>query len=208
MKSVIFDIETEGLDAEWQLKTFEPKFKLDGRIKDAAKLEVDRREKEQEWLDEAALDAKRSRVLVIGVCSDDGSASYILEGSEADLLSRFWKCWTDNVSAKFIGHNIKGFDVPFMLRRSFVNGIIPPPDIVDGRYLNRRFIDTMELWGAGEWGAKISLDNLARALGVGKKSESGRDFAARYHTEKEKALLYVKHDLDLTLQCAKKMGVI
>ena len=202
---IIFDIETAGLDADWQIKTFEPRHKLDGRIKDPAKVEADRQEKEQEWLDSAALHAERGRVLVIGTTSE-GKPEFI-EGDEKPMLEAFWRMF-DTSTGLFIGHNIKSFDVPFLVRRSYILGVAPSTSVMEGRYLNRRFVDTMELWAAGEWGAKISLDNLARALEVGKKNGNGKDFAALYQTDKSEAMAYLANDLALTAAVAGKMGYV
>ena len=203
--SIVFDIETSGLPEADQLETFQPVFEPDARLKDAAKIEASITEKREAWLETAALHAERSRVLCIGMTSE-GQVS-ILEGDEKPMLEQVWRNF-DSSNALWIGHNIKGFDVPYLARRSYIQGVKVPLGLMDGRYLSRRFIDTMEVWGAGERGARISLDNLSRALGVGKKSGSGKDFAALYRSNREEALAYLRQDLALAAACAKKMEVM
>lgn len=202
--AVVFDIETEGLPPAEQIAAFEPDFEADARLKDPAKIKEDLAGKQAKWLERAALDAMRGRVLTIGVIIDEHAI--IWEGSEVEILTMFWSSW--NGSARHhVGHNIKKFDLPFMIRRSFANGIKVPSDVLPGRYYNDLFLDTMDIWAAGEYGAMISLDYLSRALGVGKKTGKGKDFAALYRADREKALAYQHHDLQLTKGCAMKMGV-
>lgn len=203
---IVFDIETGGYEAEKQIAMFEPQFKPDNRLKDPAKIKADRLEKQGEWLEKATLDASRSVVLAIGIKAGTAPAT-ILSGEEADIVGRFWDVWAAH-SVHFIGFNIKNFDIPFLIRRSYVLGIKVPLDVMEGRYLSRKFVDLMEMWAAGEWGAKISLDNLSRALGVGKKNGSGKDFAKLLADDPVKAVEYLTHDLELTQGCAKKMGAI
>lgn len=201
----VFDIETEGLEPQVQLTTFEPEFSADARLKDPIKIQADIEEKKSAWLEKAALHAERSRVLVIGY--NCGGTITFQQGDEAAMLADFWKRFDGN-QGLFIGHNIKGFDVPYLMRRSYILGVKPSLEVMEGRYLSRRFIDTMEVWGAGEWGSKISLDNLARSLGVGSKSGSGADFAKLYHADQKTAIDYLRNDLLLTEGVAKKMGLI
>lgn len=70
---------------------------------------------------------------------------------------------------KFMGHNIKGFDIPFIIKRMIINGIkLPPMFMISGRKpweLDGYMIDTMELW---KFGGRTSTDlgNLCNILGI------------------------------------------
>lgn len=203
--SVAFDIETTGYDPARQLFQYEPKFNADARLKDADKIAADISAKQDEWLSKAALDAGRAKVLVIGTLCD--GVEEVMEGEEEAIIPWFWEVFSKS-RCNWIGHNISGFDIPFLCRRSFILGIKIPPGVIEGRYLNRRFVDTMTTWSCGEYGNKISLDNLARALGVGKKSGSGKDFAELYKSDKPAAMKYLSNDLQLTHKCALKMGLL
>lgn len=66
-----------------------------------------------------------------------------------------------------VGHNLIGFDIPFMWRRSFILGIDPAiPFPRDPKpWLDGRTFDTMLEW-AGKRGPYLGLSKLARILGV------------------------------------------
>jgi hypothetical protein len=77
-----------------------------------------------------------------------------------DFMKNF-DCETDEL----VGHNILGFDLPFIFQRCLVHGI-PVKPFVDLREYNVRGVfDTMHHWWLG---AKrfVSLDDLAWALGI------------------------------------------
>ena len=67
------------------------------------------------------------------------------------------------------GHNIKEFDVPFICRRSLIQGIPLPALIqVQGKKpweLNHLY-DTMEMWKFGDYKAYTSLDLLAHIFDI------------------------------------------
>jgi hypothetical protein len=203
-QNVAFDVETEGYPKETQLKMFEPTFDPDGRLSLPDKIAADIAKKTDEWCSKAALDAARGRVLAIGILTDDGVS--FIEGQEPEMLLDFWKVWRNENFGAFIGHFSRGFDMPFLMRRSYVWGITVPDGVVEGRYFSRKLICTMEHWCQGTRDT-ISLDRLARALDVGKKVGNGADFAPLYHSNKEAALAYLDNDLRLVQGCAKKMGI-
>lgn len=68
----------------------------------------------------------------------------------------------------FCGHNIKEFDLPFICRRSIINGIPLPESL---QLQNRKpwdhpHTDTMELWRFGDIKHFTSLALLAEVLGI------------------------------------------
>jgi len=68
---------------------------------------------------------------------------------------------------RFIGHNIWAFDLPFIYKRSIINGVKPRRDISFARYRNTPIYDTMmewDLWNMKTYGQK--LDTLAKVLGL------------------------------------------
>ena len=69
----------------------------------------------------------------------------------------------------FIGHNSKKFDLPFLHKRFVINDIKPKFKLIaHGRHGVNCF-DTMEEWAG--YGNMISMNNLAKALGVVGKTE-------------------------------------
>ena len=75
-------------------------------------------------------------------------------------------------------------------------------------YFRFNVYDAMIDWASGDRRNTISLDNIARALGVGKKNGSGADFAATYATDKPKAIAYLKNDIALTRGVCQKMMAV
>jgi hypothetical protein len=71
----------------------------------------------------------------------------------------------DPDSDELVGHNIIGFDLPFIFQRCLVNGISAKPLVDLGEYRVRGVFDTMHAWWLG---AKrfVSLDDIAWALGI------------------------------------------
>jgi len=104
---------------------------------------------------------QRSREVVFGI-TEDGEE----QNEKKSLLSflEFMKdfdCDTDEI----VGHNLLGFDLPFIFQRCLVNNIVAKPMIDLGEYRVRGVFDTMHAWWLG---AKrfVSLDDVAWALGI------------------------------------------
>lgn len=205
MKPHIVDIETGPADA---IDQFAPEIEAPSNYKDPAKIEAYKAEKLREWKDSAALSAITGKVLAIGLRYQGEFIPLI--GDEATVIKEFWQRVTRNGAfiADLIGFNNASFDIPFLVRRSWKLGVDVPSTLVNGRYLNSRIIDLMQVWKCGDYQASVSLDKLARYLGVGEKSGSGAEFAALLATDKPKAIEYLANDLLLTEKCALRLGVV
>ncbi len=88
------------------------------------------------------------------------------EQEEADALNRFLALISDfNLECdEIVGHNIIGFDLPFIFQRCLVNNIAVRPPINLGEYNVRGVFDTMRGWWLGGRN-RVGLDDLAWALG-------------------------------------------
>jgi len=77
-----------------------------------------------------------------------------------DYMKRF-----DADTDELVGHNILGFDLPFIFQRCLVHCISARPVVDLGEYRVRGVFDTMHAWWLG---AKrfVSLDDIAWALGI------------------------------------------
>lgn len=107
-----------------------------------------------------------------------------------------------------IGWNIFGFDLPFILRRSWILGVALPEWIRNGRYWDRCFVDAMDVWACGNRDQAVGLDLAAATLGVGRKSGSGAHFASLWggsDEERAHALEYLENDLRLTKSVAERI---
>ncbi len=231
MSSVVFDIETgpgsdEVLkelfvpktreefvgDRNWKAETVEANYKkyLDGAL--------------EEFKRSAALNAISGQVLAIGYRSIDkkvihgqGEESEGRAMTEFDVLSKFWHYYQQlrAASRSMIGFNIKDFDIPFIVQRSIIQGIAIPPSLFsgNGRYLDSLFVDLRDVWKAGVYNGKGSLDAICRACGIGAKTEGvdGSMFAELWMGGGEKRAIakhYLLNDLDMTWQLADRCNAL
>jgi hypothetical protein len=66
---------------------------------------------------------------------------------------------------EIVGHNIIGFDLPFIYQRCLVNNVPARPPINLGEYNVRGVFDTMRGWWLGGRN-RVGLDDIAWALGI------------------------------------------
>ncbi len=166
--------------------------------------------------DKAALDATTGRIVAIGYQSGDGKV--VIDdggGDEAKLIAGYWQKQQKvrGQQRKLVGANILGFDLPFLVRRSWILGVDVPGNVRNGRYFDSCFIDLRDVWLCGQkWGeCPSSLDVMARALGCGSKNGHGGDFAKLWFgsaEEKQQAVAYLLNDLAMTAAVAVKLGVV
>lgn len=170
-----------------------------------------------DFVEGAALDATTGEVVAIGYLESPNVEIELAESdvTEEELIARFWQqvkdCfWTGK---NVVGHNLFGFDLPFLIRRSWILGVQIPSEALSnfGRRFCDSFICTQRVWCFDNH-SYVSLDRLARALEVGHKLDgiSGADFArliAGDEMERAKAIDYLINDLWLTCSIAKRMGI-
>ena len=222
--SISWDIETGALPDEKLKKLYKEKTAdefaadCDKRWKPetiAAKYEEYKISGWAEFKDRAALSAVTGQIVAIGLKSEKGTK--ILAGDESDIIKAFWSLYEKATAARrrMIGHNITGFDLPFLVRRSFILGITSPGGLLErGRYWSETFTDTMTVWGCGNSQDRISLHNLSTAMGGNGKPDdcTGATFALLYRSgnpeDKAKAEKYLINDLDMTWTVAERMGLL
>ena len=119
------------------------------------------------WYDKAAFHAEFGRAVCISAARDDGQVKSF-SGSEGKLLEDWKNALERYPSAALCAHNGNGFDIPFLCRRMTILGIEIPPPLLDcqRKPWERKNVDTMEMWGFGEWKPRVKLDLLAHVLGV------------------------------------------
>lgn len=230
---------------------FDPASVKHGNTKDAAKRaakEADEREKhaalvenyaaecerlEAEWrakvLDDAALSPATGQILVIGVANPiDGKFGTTEGKTEPEALEWFWqkyhKCrrpGANQTPRLMIGHNIKQFDLRFLVIRSRILSVDVPREVFDAKWRkwDEIFVDTRDAWLMGlGWGqCESSLDHVGNALGLGGKLAgpdgkpvNGADFGKLWNgspEDRELARKYLHRDLELTARMAVKLGV-
>lgn len=114
------------------------------------------------------------------------------------------------------GFGIEGFDLPFMIRRSWANGVQIPSGLLKarGRWfdLPTWMFDLRNLWTFGDKFGRGTLGDIAEFLGVGSKAGSGENFHRLWrdplmHAEGEAYLLndgnLMPRIMDRLLSCSK-----
>ena len=202
-----FDIETTSAP-ETDLQQFMPEFVANRTLKDPDKIAVDLASKRKDWLDGAALSPLTGRIVAIGYISEEDifKASFQAVGkSEKEILEEFWKLKIES-KATWVGFNIFNFDLPWLVLRSIKHGVrVPRMYLLGDKWAKwDEFFDVMNLWSMGRREERISLDKLARFLGVGKKTGSGKDFASLLESDPVKAIEYLENDLKLTKACFER----
>lgn len=208
--NLVCDIETGPLHIE-HLREIMPSFEASKALKDPEKIKADIEGKMNAWLGDAALNADTGQVLAIGFKTGEGVTTFV-QGeatTEGDVLKAAWKFIGDAQFPRIIGHNIKAFDLPFMMRRSWAVGVVPV-NFMKGRYFDASVVDTLEAYACGTR-EMIGLGRLAKFLGVGEPFGSGKDFSKLFFGSEEDQKNAMKHlvtDLELTWKVAERMNLL
>jgi hypothetical protein len=175
MRDVVLDIETAPCDkAHWD--------DLVKRVPSVAKTSFDR----------TALDWSFGRIVCIGlsITGRAGAAGFVAQDAneagapqeicwaaadEAEILTNFWKAVMPD--DYLIGHNLMGFDLPYIMARSVIAKVKPSRRIDLRRYRTDTIYDTMQVWCGWEAGKYPKLDTLAAIMGYDGKSGSGAQVA-------------------------------
>jgi len=90
------------------------------------------------------------------------------EQGEAQALKDFLALMSDfDIECdELVGHNIIGFDLPFLFQRCLANNMSARPFVNLGEYNVRGVFDTMRAWWLGDRRSRVSLDDIAWALGL------------------------------------------
>jgi hypothetical protein len=160
-----------------------------------------------------ALKAEKGRVLTIGVIiEENGEVTHqglfgrdretgMFHVDEARTLRSFWNLIGDVRESHdlLIGHNILDFDLPFLIKRSIINRV-KPPQISFRRYQKNLIYDTMWEWSL--WGHRISLNDVAEAIGVQSSKTGDIDGSQIYDYysagSHEEIALYCMRDVECT----------
>jgi hypothetical protein len=201
----------------------EPKYKKDGELyansKSIVEQESDwltkRKEIEENWIAQCPLSPMTAKVIAVSyMLPTQDAVQYVtikdinVDEKERTLIYLAWEIYKhaqDN-NCMLVGHNIKKFDLPMLVRRSWKHGIKPLYDGMIPPWESKWIVDTMVLWNQGNYGEKfISLDDFGQFLGFGKKTGKGRDFAKMLETDYKAAIEYVTSEMKLLKNIANKL---
>lgn len=134
--------------------------------------------------------------------------------SEDNILKKFYSwiddyCRWENINNVMLcGHNIHGFDLPFIKHRSIINKVMPSRHIESlfaaSRYSDR-IQDTMLLWSQ-EKDKRVSMNKLCRALGI--EDDGGFDgsmVADAWETDRQKVIDHCILDVKRVREIYKRL---
>jgi 3'-5' exonuclease len=138
-------------------------------------------EPETAYLQRAGIMAEFGRIVCIasGYFSEDKSRGKTLfkvravAGEDETALLREWVGMVDKFYAlfpafRFVGHNIKEFDIPYICRRLLALGLPLPKylQISGMKPWETNMVDTMHQWRFGDTRHSVSLNLLAHVLNI------------------------------------------
>lgn len=127
----------------------------------------------EDYIRNAALNPESGEVVVVGFKTDkqawvDGA----LLNPEHVILEGTWQHIADELRSgtRVCGFNIFAFDLPFLIKRSWMLKVPIPPDIrytyKGKRYWNENFVDLRLEWTFVERNGPGTLNHIARAFGL------------------------------------------
>ncbi|NBU83438.1 MAG: hypothetical protein EBS21_02325 [Sphingomonadaceae bacterium] len=217
----VYDIETVPL-SEARLALVEPEHKAPGNLKDPEKIAAAIAEKAKEWREKAALSPITGRVAMVGAKIDESEILHLafadadddeLDLQEGVMLMRLWKCAKSSMmdGKILVSWNGHGFDIPFLIKRSWALKVTIPPEIdIRNKWgMQPPWIDLMREWQCGDKTAGYtSLNTAAGFLGLGQKAGDCLQLRHQLEHDPETAVAYLKQDLALTEGIGRRMGII
>lgn len=157
-----------------------------------------------------SFDGMYGRIACIAWACDDGDIySTDANDDELDVITKFYDHITfSSVDSRFCGHNLHGFDLPFLKHRSVILGIKPPTELIKAmraRQWDDCVFDTMLMWSP-ERDKRVSMDSLCNALGInGKGDFNGSMVAETWQKDPQKVVDYCKDDVARTREIYKRL---
>jgi DNA polymerase elongation subunit (family B) len=219
MKKIFLDIETLPAREEvWKQLPAKIQEDLAAKSKKSAGL----KQKKEDAHRRTSLIGDLGRILCIGLLveSEEPRAPVVLGWAEAAdrfqedepaLLRDFWGVLRDFEAHRdlVIGHNVLDFDLRFIYQRSVVHRVKPSVELSLRRFSSQPVFDTMQEWSKWSRQDHVSLDRLARGLGLpSSKTEevSGATVYDRYLEGKHKLIRdYCVADVVLTRAVYRRM---
>ena len=107
-----------------------------------------------------------------------------------------------------VGHNVAGFDLPFLKHRSLINSVKPINQFIKAmaaKSWDSCIADTMLMWSSDSQ-KRVSMDKLCKAFGIpGKGDFDGSMVADTWPTEPLKVIGYCIADVERTRQIHKRL---
>ena len=213
-----FDIETLPTNNAELIAEFELTITAPGQYKkpeSIAEWLIENKESAlKEIVAKTSFDGLYGRIACISWQFDDGEICSTYAGmTEKEAITDFYafiNSKPENIlnNLVFCGHNISGFDLPFLKHRSIILGVKPPKALLDAMNAKPwdRFIqDTMLMWNQSR-DKYASMEKLCRAFGIESKGDfDGSMVADTWPVDPEKVLQYCRDDVNRTRQIYKRL---
>ena len=153
---------------------------------------------------------------------DDGEVFSVdcnRSGNEKTMLEHFYSHVFDMVCTEYhggiasqnltvCGHNVAGFDLPFIKHRSIILGVKPPVAMLkamSAKPWDTCIADTMLMWSSDSQ-KRASMDKLCKAFSLeGKGDFDGSMVAETWPVDPQKVIDYCKDDVRRTRAMYKRM---
>lgn len=211
-----FDTETAP-EPDEILESMKPEFSAPANYKDPEKIAANIADQEAKWKERAALSPMSGRIVAFAVAKDDGTAiaeASLDPGDEKGLLENIWDSLTQHTAytETVLGWNILGFDLPFVLKRSWKLGVKVPRSTLSYNFgrakFNRRFVDMMDFWTCGSQERFTRLDTALKFFGLDGKVDLGDElFYQTYARDPELAMSYLRRDVLGLVELEKHINV-
>ena len=181
MKRIFIDIETLPTD-EANRAFVEGKLRISLLKRNLSFNETEFSNRAEIAFGETALHGSLGKLLCIGLAIDNNGraekpcvcgqdkATKKLHLDEAKTLTQFWNHLDRiNFDAEvdvLVGHNVLGFDLPFLYHRSMICGVKPSRELLNGKPWEIAVYDTMDKWQMGKFREFVGLEELALAFGL------------------------------------------
>lgn len=148
-----------------------------------------------------------SKIIAIGVKRTSKAVVIIQSDNEKKMLDEFWielaTFRKGDPSNKIVGFNVKNFDLPFIVTRSFINDVtIVPFNLKD-------VVELREQISAHTYShTRGKLKEFAELIGVEiMKDFDGENVAETYWAgDNQKIAAYLKKDLEITEKMSERMN--
>lgn len=211
MDSILtFDIETLPTNNAEVIKKLRDSIKVPATYKTQEAKKKYINEKHDELVAKTALDGAYGRIACIAWSFGDECKIFTTtkEMTEKEVIQDFYKAADDSVykATAFCGHNIAGFDLPFLKHRSMILGIKPPKimqDAFNAKPWDAMIKDTMLMWDCKKM---ISMDTLCWLFGIdGKGDMDGSMVAETWGKDPQKVIDYCAGDVKRAYQLYQRM---
>ena len=224
--NIYIDIET--------LPSSDPKFIADVAATITAPVQYKKPESIAEWLaankeqavkdlvSKTSFDGLYGSIACIAWAFDDKPVQVVgvdVSITESQMLNDFYESVREFVRVEYhggqttsgltvVGHNVAGFDLPFLKHRSIIHGIKPQQDIhkaMNAKPWDSCIADTMLMWSADRE-KRVSMDKLCKAFGIaGKGDFDGSMVADTWPVDPIKVMEYCKDDVSRTRAIYKRL---